>query len=59
MRYKAAKDVVVGMTNAKGESVGPVSFAKGTYDTSDPDEIAMLDACAEDPNNPVGFDPKE
>lgn len=59
MRYKARKDVVVGGTGPGGVSIGPISFAKGTYTTNDPDEIALLDAVAELPDNPVGFDPKE
>lgn len=39
-----------------------VDFAKaknGVYETKDPDEIRLLDAVAEQPDNPVGFDPKE
>lgn len=59
MRYKASKDVVVGGTGPGGVPVGPISFSKGTYTTKDEDEIALLDAVAEDPDNPVGFDPKE
>ena len=59
MRYKAKKDVLVSGTNSKGEAVGPISFKTGSYATTDDDEIALLDTCATDPNNPIGFDPKE
>ena len=59
MRYKAAKDVQVAGNNGKGEVVGPISFKSGSYTTTDDDEIALLDACATDPDNPIGFDPKE
>ena len=59
MRYKANKNVQVGGNNGKGEVVGPISFKNGTYTTTDDDEIALLDACATDPDNPIGFDPKE
>lgn len=60
-RYKAAKAkaVEVSGANAKGEVVGPISFKTGTYATTDPDEIALLDGLATDPDNPIGFDPKE
>ena len=58
MRYKAKKDVLVSGTNARGEEVGPISFKTGSYSTTDDDEIALLDACATDPVNPIGFDPK-
>jgi hypothetical protein len=60
VRYKAKnKNVRVGGNNAQGEVVGPISFKNGTYTTTDDDEIALLDACATDPDNPIGFDPKE
>ena len=59
MRYVAPKDVQVSGANAKGAVVGPISFAKGYYETKKEDEIALLDACATDPANPIGFDPKE
>ena len=59
MRYKARKDVQVGGNNSKGDQVGPISFKTGSYSTTDDDEIALLDACATDPANPIGFDPKE
>ena len=60
MRYKARdKTVLVSGTNLKGEAVGPISFKTGSYTTTDDDEIALLDACATDPDNPIGFDPKE
>lgn len=59
MRYKARKDVEVSGSNARGEVVGPISFVKGSYTTSDPDEIALLDELATDKDNPIGFDPKE
>ena len=59
MRYKAKKDVLVSGTNPKGEAVGPISFKTGSYSTTDDDEIALLDTCATDPDNPIGFDPKE
>lgn len=58
MRYKAPKGTEVSSCNAKGETV-TASFKAGTYATDDSDEISMLDACAEDPANPIGFDPKE
>jgi hypothetical protein len=58
--YKSKdKTVEIQSTNAKGETVGPVSFKTGRYSTTDEDEITMLDACATDPDNPIGFDPKE
>jgi hypothetical protein len=57
--YKAKKDVVVQGVNALGETVGPISFEKGSYSTNDPDEIAILDACATEEDNPVAFAPKE
>jgi hypothetical protein len=59
VRYKAKKDVEVGGNNAKGEVVGPISFKTGSYETKKDDEIALLDAVATDPDNPIGFDPKE
>lgn len=59
MRYKARKDVAVSGANRKGEVIGPISFKTGSYSTTDPDEIALLDELATDPNNPIGFDPKE
>ena len=60
MRYKAKdKTVQVGGNNAKGAVVGPISFKTGSYTTTDDDEIALLDTCATDPDNPIGFDPKE
>jgi hypothetical protein len=59
VRYRASKDVQVSGANAKGDAVGPIKFTKGSYETKDEDEIALLDACATDPANPIGFDPKE
>ena len=59
MRYKARKDVEVSGANARGEVVGPISFKTGSYTTTDPDEIALLDELATDKDNPIGFDPKE
>jgi hypothetical protein len=59
VRYKARKDVEVEGPNAKGEVIGPISFKTGSYSTTDPDEITLLDALATDPNNPIGFAPKE
>jgi len=60
VRYKAKdKTVQVGGNNSKGEVVGPISFKTGSYTTTDDDEIALLDTCATDPDNPIGFDPKE
>ena len=59
MRYKATKDVAVSGGNARGEVIGPIEFKSGSYSTTDPDEIALLDALATDPGNPIGFDPKE
>ena len=59
MRYKATKDVEVESAGRGGAVVGPISFDKGYYETSDEDEITVLDACATDPDNPIGFDPKE
>ena len=59
MRYVAPKDLEVAGANGRGEVVGPISFKTGSYSTKKPDEIALLDACAEDPDNPIGFDPKE
>jgi hypothetical protein len=59
VRYKAKKDVQVGGNDSKGEVVGPISFKTGSYITTDDAEIALLDACATDPDNPIGFDPKE
>ena len=57
--YSATKDVMVSGCNTKGEVVGPISFAKGPYTTTKDDEVALLDACATDPDNPIGFSPKE
>jgi hypothetical protein len=60
VRYKTRdKTVEIEGANTKGEVVGPISFKTGSYFTTDPDEIALLDALATDPANPVGFDPKE
>lgn len=60
MRYKSRnKTVEVEGPNAKGEVIGPISFKTGSYSTTDPDEIALLDTLATDPANPIGFDPKE
>jgi hypothetical protein len=59
MRYVATPDVIVSGTNQKGAAVGPISFKKGYYETKKADEIALLDECATDPNNPIGFNPKE
>ena len=59
MRYVAPKDVEVSGANGKGDVVGPISFKTGSYSTRKPDEIALLDELATDPNNPIGFDPKE
>jgi len=59
VRYKARKDVEVEGPNRKGEVIGPISFKTGSFSTTDPDEIALLDELATDPNNPIGFDPKE
>ena len=59
MRYVAPKDVEVSGTNPRGETIGPISFKTGHYATRKQDEIALLDELATDPNNPIGFDPKE
>lgn len=59
MRYKAKQAVTISGTNSKGEAVGPIQFKNGVYTTTDDDEIALLDTCATDPDNPIGFDPKE
>ena len=60
MRYKSRnKTFEVEGLNAKGEVIGPISFKTGSYSTTDPDEIALLDILATDPANPIGFDPKE
>ena len=59
MRYKANKNVQVGGNNSKGEVVGPISFKNGSYTTTDDDEIALLDTCATDPDNPIAFEQKE
>ena len=59
MRYVAPKDVQVSGCNQKGAAVGPIKFDKGYYETKKSDEIALLDSCATDPANPIGFDPKE
>lgn len=59
MRYKATKDTVVGGCNARGESITIKFDSKGSYSTTDEDEIRLLDAAAEDASNPVGFAPKE
>ena len=59
MRYVAPTDVKVSGSNAKGAAVGPIEFKKGYYETKKLDEIALLDACATDPANPIGFDPEE
>lgn len=61
MRYRARKDVVVGGLRPDTSPV-TVDFAKaknGVYETTDPDEIRLLDAVAELEDNPVGFDPKD
>ena len=60
MKY-ASKDKTVEISgaNAKGEVLGPISFKSGSYTTSNPDEITLLDGLATDPDNPIGFDPKE
>jgi len=60
MKY-ASKDKTVEVSggNSKGEVLGPISFKSGSYTTSNDDEIALLDALATDPDNPIGFDPKE
>jgi hypothetical protein len=57
--YKAKKDVVVAGCNGKGETVGPISFKSGSYSTTDEEEVALLDECATDASNPIGFAPKE
>ena len=60
MRYKTKdKTVEVSGATRSGETVGPISFKTGSYTTTDPDEIALLDGLATDPANPIGFDPKE
>ena len=60
MRYKSRdKTVEIEGPNRLGEVLGPISFKSGSYSTSDPDEIALLDELATDPANPIGFDPKE
>ena len=60
MRYKTRdKTVEVSGATRNGEVVGPVSFKTGSYSTTDPDEIALLDELATTKDNPIGFDPKE
>jgi hypothetical protein len=56
--YKADKDVEVGGTTREGKPVS-ISFSKGSYSTKKDDEVAILDALATDPSNPIGFDPKD
>ena len=60
MKY-ATKDKTVEVSggNSNGEVLGPISFKSGSYTTNKPDEIALLDGLATDPDNPIGFDPKE
>ena len=57
-KYKATKDIEVSGCNAAGEEVR-VSFAKGDVTTSKPDEVALLDSVADDPDNPVGHADKD
>jgi hypothetical protein len=58
VRYKARKDVQVSSVNSKAEVIS-ISFKTGSYTTTDPDEIALLDELATSKANPIGFDPKE
>lgn len=59
MKYKATKDIQITGTGRGGKSLGPITFEKGSYDTKDDDEIALLDGLATDPDHPVGFDQKD
>jgi hypothetical protein len=58
MRYRAPKDIEVSSAGPKGEEIR-ISFSKGSYVTKDEVEVEILDRLATDPNNPIGFDPKE
>lgn len=58
MRYKAPKGTVVGGLKPDTSPI-TVEFKTGSYSTTDPDEIALLDSVAELEANPVGYDPKE
>jgi hypothetical protein len=57
----ASKDKTVEVSGGTrdGKAIGPISFKSGSYTTSKADEIELLDALATDPDNPIGFDPKE
>jgi hypothetical protein len=60
MKYSTKdKTVEIEGPNNRGEVIGPISFKTGSYTTTKPDEIALLDALATDPDNPIGFDPKD
>jgi hypothetical protein len=58
MKYRAAKDVLISSTG-KGGDAFEFDFSKGYIETKDEDEIEVLDRLATDPDNPVGFDPKD
>jgi len=60
VRYKSRdKTLEVSGANRYGEVIGPISFKTGSYSTTDPDEISLLDELATTKDNPIGFDPTE
>jgi uncharacterized protein with FMN-binding domain len=56
--YSAPKDTEVSFVTSTGESKR-VKFKDGAYTTSNEEEIAALDACAELKSHPISFAPKK